>query len=79
MNLDSMIEELVEAKIRERLETAFCKSVYTGSIPVLASKSPRWSLAPTSNLPVGSLKTSVSVPLTPWHPGTQDPAPSASI
>ncbi len=32
-----MIDELVEAKIRERIEQAFCKSVYTGSIPVLAS------------------------------------------
>ncbi|GAB5438249.1 hypothetical protein [Falsiruegeria mediterranea] len=37
MNIEEMIDQLVQQKIREHLKWDDCKSVYTGSIPVLAS------------------------------------------
>ncbi len=37
MDLDALIQQRVDALISEQLDRAFCKSVYTGSIPVLAS------------------------------------------
>ncbi len=39
MDLNTLIQQRVDEIIRQQLDPANCKSVYTGSIPVLASTS----------------------------------------